>query len=280
MKNKGWARLAAAAVLAALAVCFCTSCTSIESDIDAGGTSYSDDHEHTAPDDDHTSGIGARPAVFTVIIDPGHGFGDPGSHPEFLYSDEAVITLKAAKSLQSALNARGIKTVLTHDGEKFPSVREICAAADKYNIDYDAGKMNDNDVFNAYERVIYSNVLTKEISNCFFVSLHTNSVENSPSTCGLSIDYYDESPYRSALSNFSEAFQIKVGSELGKKTKVFADNTKEAYIVNKYCLSPSVLIEMGYGSNASDGSDLMNEAWIDRFAAVLAELIDENKNIF
>lgn len=274
----------AAAVLIFASV-LSVSCSEIDSDISVlsgeikpnTGTAAENTLQNSPA---YADGKKSHSGAFTVVIDPGHGFDDPGSHPEFLYSDEADITLKAAKSLETALREKGVKTVLTHNGKSFPTVKEICAAADKYGIEYDEEKMKENNVFSAYERVIYSNVLAREISNCFFVSLHTNSVEDSPSTCGLAIDYYEESPFSTELGIFANDFKAEVRQTLNKDTVIFADNTKNAYIVNKYSTVPSILIEMGYGSNRQDGMDLMNEAWIDKFSGMLAKLIADNKDSF
>lgn len=270
-------RILAAVMLLIITAVSAVSCTAVQSDVSSkpdGETSSAE--ENSGSDEKKNNNI---PSSFTVIIDPGHGFDDPGSHPEFIYSDEANITLRAALLLRDMLKKSGIKTVLTHDGERFPSVKEIIASADKYNVEYDEEKLNDNDVFSAYERVIYSNILAKELGNCFFVSLHTNSIEDSPSTCGLAIDYYKNSPYNAVLDRFCSDFSDRVSAELGKKTVIFSDDTEEAYIVNKYCLSPSVLIEMGYGSNRQDGSDLMNSVWLEQFCDMLAKCIAENKEL-
>lgn len=269
-------RILAAVMLFVMTAVMAASCTSVQSDVSSTPDSETSSAKaHSSSNEKKNNTIPS----FTVIIDPGHGFDDPGSHPEFIYCDEAEITLRAAMILKDKLNKAGIKTVLTHDGERFPSVREITSAADKYNIEYDKEKMNDNNIFSAYERVIYSNILTRELGNCFFVSLHTNSIKDSPSTCGLAIDYYKNSPYSAVLDRFCNDFSSRVSTELSKKTVIFSDDTKESYIVNKYCLSPSVLIEMGYGSNMQDGSDLMNSVWLERFCDVLSKCIESNKEM-
>ncbi len=265
-------KIIAALLLIAVTAVFGTACTEVKSDISANA-------DTTASDVSTDEKTGAAPPSFTVIIDPGHGFEDPGSHPKYIYCDEKELTMRAALLLKEKLNGSGIKTVLTHDGESFPSVRDIEASAKKYNVDYDSEKMIDNDIFSVYERVIYANTLTKALGNCFFVSLHTNSIEDSPTTCGLSIDYYENSPFRSQLSSFCYDFKNRVTEHLGKNTVIFEDEEKEAYVVNKYCLSPSVLIEMGYGSNPQDGNDLMNEVWLDSFCSMLADCIADNKEL-
>lgn len=213
--------------------------------------------------------------AFTVIIDPGHGFGDPGSQPEMLGRDEAEVTLAAALALRDKLNAAGINCVLTHDGNSFVSYGELCRRADGCGVLYDTAKMSDGDVFSAYERSIWANVLQKQYKNCFFVSLHTNSYED-PGISGLSIDYYAGDEKAAALADFCAAFDSAVKRELGKKCVVWEDTWDKAFIVCKYTKMPAVLIEMGYGTNSRDAADLGSAAWTDKFAAMLSELISDS----
>lgn len=213
-----------------------------------------------------------HPVSLTVIIDAGHGFDDGGSQPPLLEGGEAEVTLRAALALKEKLTDAGIGVVLTHDGAHFPSVSDICYGADNFGVEYDVSKMVDNNIFSPYERVIYGNVLASQLRNCIFISLHTNSYED-PSVGGLSIDYHAGNPNRESLAVFSRLFKETVASELGKETVIFEDSYDEAFIVTKYNSIPSVLIEMGYGTNRQDANDLMSDEWIDSFCTVLTECV-------
>ena len=213
-----------------------------------------------------------HPVSLTVIIDAGHGFDDGGSQPPMLEGGESEVTLRAALALKEKLTNAGIGVVLTHDGTHFPSVKDICYGADNFGVEYDVSKMVDNNVFSPYERVIYGNVLASQLRNCIFISLHTNSYED-PSVCGLSIDYHAGNPNRESLADFSQIFRDTVALELGKETVIFEDSYDDAFIVTKYNTIPSMLIEMGYGTNPADAKDLMSDEWINSFCDVLAKCI-------
>lgn len=263
-------------VLSALiAVMICSCYTETVSDVSETTNTEAAQYAEDMSADEKDGAQKSENGAFTVIIDPGHGFGDPGSQPEALGTDEAEVTLAAALALRDKLSAAGINCVLTHDGNSFVSYSELCRRADSCGVLYDTAKMSEGDVFSAYERSIWANVLQKQYKNCFFVSLHTNSYED-PGISGLSIDYYAGDEKAAALADFCAAFDSAVKGELGKKCVVWEDTWDKAFIVCKYTKMPAVLIEMGYGTNSRDAADLGSAAWIDSFAAMLSELISDS----
>ncbi len=219
------------------------------------------------------TGEESNDSELVVIIDPGHGFDDPGSSPEYLDEDEKVYTLKAAEALKTELERRGIKTVLTHNGTTFPDEDDIAATADRLGIRYDRDKIINNNVFAVHERAVYTNVLAHEYPNSVLISLHTNSVDNAPEVSGMSIDYYAEGSNALPCSYFSDELKRAFEGELGERVTVFADTADEAYVVNKYVNIPSVLIELGYGSNAHDAANIKSDEWMTKFAITTAETV-------
>lgn len=61
------------------------------------------------------------------------------------------------------------------DGKSFPSLTELTAFADYYDIEYNIDKCVDNNIFSAYERTIYANYLSKINAVDFFISIHVNA---------------------------------------------------------------------------------------------------------
>ncbi|MGN1083277.1 MAG: N-acetylmuramoyl-L-alanine amidase [Candidatus Avispirillum sp.] len=225
-----------------------------------------------SPDSPDSSDMSGAP--LTVIIDAGHGFGDPGSQPALLGCDEAKVTLSAALLLQKKLTEQGIASILLHDGKNFPSCDKICAEADSLGVSYEADRMRDDGVFSAYERSIYANIIKKRTPEAryFYISLHTNSFEDS-GVSGLSADYYNGSRYSEALGDFCDAFKKAAEDSLKKETVVWRDSWEEAFVVTKYADMPSVLIEMGYGTNPRDAADLKSERWMSDFTSLLSSLV-------
>lgn len=216
-----------------------------------------------------------KAARLTVIIDPGHGFSDPGSTPEYFCGTEADVTLAASLELKKVLEKRGIPCVLTHNGEKYIDEDELAGVADSLKIEYDAEQLKEDGKFSPYERSVYENVLSKRFPNCFFVSLHTNAVEYAPEVCGASIDWYSGNPYSVKLENFASDLARYLESSPGTTLKIFEDSYDDAYIVTKHASIPSVLIELGYGTNAAEAAKLQNSVWINKFAASVADAIEE-----
>lgn len=211
----------------------------------------------------------------TVIIDPGHGFRDPGSTPEYFSGTEADVTLTASRALEKVLKSRGIPCILTHNGEKYPDESALREMAEELKIDYDPEQIIGDDKFSPYERSVYENVLSKRFPNCFFVSLHTNAVEYSPDVSGASVDWYSANPYSGRLSDFADDLSRRLSVSPGTVLKVFEDGFEDAYIVTKYADIPSVLIELGYGTNAAEAANLQDSTWINQFVTSIADAIEE-----
>ena len=213
-------------------------------------------------------------ATLTVIIDPGHGFGDPGSSPEPLGCAEKEITLKAARYLKEALEEKGVKAILTHDGKSYPRERDIMSLADSLGIIYEPEKIiEDNNVFSAYERMIYEQTLEKQYDNCFFISLHTNSVENAPNKMGSVIDWCAENPDTARIWDFANELADVLHTELGVHLTISEDSFDMAFKVTKNVRMPAVLLEMGYGSNREDAQKLRSDDYLCDYAEILAQAV-------
>lgn len=258
-----------AAVVVSISVC---ACEERESETDKTYVYRDRTMENSSETAPNEPILPPHPVILTVIIDAGHGFDDGGSQPPMLDCGESEVTMRAALILKEKLQDAGIGVVLTHDGKHFPSVGDICYGADNFGVEYDASKMVDNNIFSPYERVIYGNVLASQLRNCIFISLHTNSYED-PTVGGLSIDYHAGNPNRESLAEFSRLFKDAVAADLGKETVIFEDSYDDAFIVTKYNTIPSMLIEMGYGTNHDDAKDLMSDEWINSFCTVLCECV-------
>lgn len=212
----------------------------------------------------------------TVCIDAGHGFGDVGCGPAYMNAYEYEITLSAARLLQDKLEEKGITVILTHDGETFPTATEISSLADQYGLTYKPENMIENDIFSAYERVIWANVLDQQTEGGLdlFISLHVNSIENAPEVSGMSIDYCEDNPNLSFLREISKELErAYLDANLTSEFVIFEDTYDDSFIVTKYTEIPAVLIEMGYATNTSDAQNMRSDTWQNSFASLLAEKI-------
>ena len=76
--------------------------------------------------------MGAGAQAFTmVVIDAGHGGKDPGCHWNGLV--EKNLCLDVAKRLRDVLEARGVKTVMTRDSDKYLDLSERAAISNRHS---------------------------------------------------------------------------------------------------------------------------------------------------
>ena len=259
---------AAAGILAAVLLCSCTARS-----INGGDDTDSDmTVGEINPDYGKVSAEDRDDGVLRVLIDPGHGFGDVGCQSPYGF-DEKDLTIVYANILREKLEDAGAEVYMTHDGESFPSASEIARRADSLGIVYDSEKLVDNNVFSAYERSVWENVTDAEKHIDLFISLHINSIENAPECSGFSVDWYEENPQAASLEKFAADLGKRLEDGYSKEVRLFSDSLKDAYIVNKYTNTPSVLVELGYATNSEDVADMQNPAWQKNVCGTIADAI-------
>ena len=284
MDIKKFAAGLAAGVLLFAATVSLVSCRAILSDLESSDTA---DKTDTHIDSTDSSTVTSPPLTSdyggvtpedrddgkTVIcLDAGHGFGDVGCEfPDGTY--EKDVTLEITGRLKKCLEDRGAVVLLTHDGITFPSSDEIMRSADQMGIKYKVDKIENNDIFSAYERSLWLNVMDVAEHVDLFVSIHVNSIENHPEISGFSIDYYENNPSVGFLVALCGDVGAMLEDEFSREVRIFADNYEDAYIVNKYTDAPSILIETGYATNKSDAANLKDKNWQQNFAENLADVL-------
>ena len=206
-----------------------------------------------------------------VCLDAGHGFRDIGCDSDLMEGTEAEVTLAITRLLKSELEKRGVKVILTHDGETFPTADTIKGLADSAGVEYEEEDLIENDIFSAYERAIYAASLADREKFDLFLSLHVNSIENNPEISQYEADYYIGNPYATSLKVLAESLSEK----LDNKTKIYADEYENAFLVTKHGTHPSMLFEMGYATNERDAENLNSEKWRLEFVNTLADGIVE-----
>ncbi len=223
---------------------------------------------------------GSKASKGRILIDPGHGFDDPGCTAYDGSFTEAQITEKMAVMLQQELISRGWEAELTHDGKHMPDAALLYASAQQMPLRNDVNVnpqewVCDNSVFSKYERVLYANACNREKPVTLFLSLHVNSIETSAQTVrGFEIDYYKDHPNAAIAGSFCEILKRALNDTFDQKIRLFADNAEEAFVVTKYTDMPSVLLEMGYASNAKDAALLISSQFQMQLTQSIADAID------
>lgn len=216
------------------------------------------------------------PAEPLVIVDAGHGFGDPGCIPELLGGlTEKELTLDMAGVLCTKLESKGFRTLMVHNGKEFPSFAQLCKLADSLGVEYEIEKFEDNNVFSPYERAIYANCLAAQNGGAVvYISIHVNTIENKPDYSGFEIDYCVDNPY----SEISKQYFDGIISEIKKnypsdRIKAFEDSWEMGFVVTKHTRMPSLLFETGFATNKSDAARLLDPTARDKLMQTLADAI-------
>ena len=205
-----------------------------------------------------------------ICLDAGHGFDDAGTFSDYIPCYEKDINLEIVKLLKKELEARGCKVILTHDGSSFPDCDEIKKEADSAGLDYQSSQFRSDNIFNAYERTIYANILNKQYDFDLFISVHVNSFEQE-SVSGFRIDYCAENDQSSFSASFAEKMKAAINNAFpDTKLKLSADSFDKSFIVNKYCKMPSLLLEIGYCTNKTDAANMMNAEWRNKLVKTIA----------
>ena len=160
-------------------------------------------------------------AMKKVVLDPGHGGADSGAISGSLY--EKTLNLKIAKMVEERLTKKDIHVYMTRAKDETLTLEE---------------------------RVEFSNEVNPDI----YVSIHANSTLQGDSY-GLETHYYKDDSYELAKKIHSHFASEK---NLNKwETKDRGVIKSRFYVIN-HTEAPSILIEIGFISNAIEKEKLLN----------------------
>jgi N-acetylmuramoyl-L-alanine amidase len=221
----------------------------------------------------------------TIVIDPGHGGGDPGaSAPDGVAEKDVVLAF--AKTFKTALEATGhYKVVLTREGDLFlPLEQRVKIARD-----------NKADLF----LVIHADTLTGPLlqrNQVRGMTLYTVSDKASDAEAEAlaqkenradiiaGVDLGGQTPQISnVLINLAQResraealkFAGRAIAEARSETNITSQPMRSAaFVVLKAPDVASVLIELGYLSNALDEAQLTSDAWRQKMSAAFTRAVD------
>lgn len=175
-----------------------------------------------------------------VAIDPGHGGGDGGVTAAGLV--EKDLNLEMALVLALAIEERGGRPVLTRDSD----------------VEYAVSNRDELD---------HRLKIAREHGSHLLLSLHTNSFPD-PGQFGAQVFYPPE-------DNSSKELALFMQDEL---VRIHPENHREAHVAEFYMLingnAPSVLVELGFITNAGDRRRLTDEAFQAEMAEAMATAIE------
>ncbi len=181
---------------------------------------------------------------YIVCIDPGHGYDDPGAtyKPTLGDKTEKELTLDIALLLAARLEKQGFTVIMSRPDDVKPDDSQY--------------------IFNPFDRVDFVNA-HPDID--LFISLHCDAYTEDTAIGGTRIYLYDGGV--AGTTEYASALSTSLGESLKTEVPVIGKNMAEAYYVTKMLSMPSVLIEMGFITNAVDAGNLLSDKWRDDFTA-------------
>ncbi|MBQ6001122.1 MAG: family 10 glycosylhydrolase [Clostridia bacterium] len=185
-----------------------------------------------------TLAAGDKPlAGKTILVDAGHGGGDPGaSGPLGANGDrEKELNLRAALALKKELENRGAAVMMTRAGDESVSLEERVA-------------------------------ITRSVRPVLFVSLHHNSVDyvTDVGKCYGVTTYYSE--------DFSAPLAAVVQRYAAKATGAYSRGAvAQGLAVCRVYECPSILVELGFVTNPNEYELLVDDSYIQKETKGIAD---------
>jgi len=201
--------------------------------------------------------------VSRIVIDPGHGGKDPGAiGPDG--EKEKDITLSISKVLAKRLRDEGFDVFLTREGDTFIPLEERTAYANKKKADLFVSVH-----VNAHEDVAVRGVetyilnLTTDASAIQVAARENATTSKSLSDLQFIINDLMLTSKINESSRFATSTQKSIISSLGKSSHTGKDlGVKQApFYVLIGAQMPSILVEIGFITNANECSLLQSETY-------------------
>jgi N-acetylmuramoyl-L-alanine amidase len=215
-----------------------------------------------------------------IVLDPGHGGIDPGTHGQSGLQEKDLV-LSVARSLRKTLEATGrYRVQLTRDSDVFIPLRGRVNIARAAHADLFVSLHADsNDRASVRGASVYT--LSENASDREAAKLADK--ENMSDIIG-GVDLSDNNPVASILIDLAQRDTMNRSLRLAETvigglpavTSVQAQSPHRSagFAVLKAPDVPSVLIELGYLTNAKDENEMATEAWRGRVSRAISEAID------
>src|SRR5205809_4420732 len=200
----------------------------------------------------------------TVVLDPGHGGYDKGQVSRLGY--EKDFALDVARRLRPLLQAKGLRVIMTREGDYFVPLEVRAQIANKAR-------------------------------NSIFVSIHFNGTNDDPDATGFEIFSFTPrgAPSTSDSAVRSNAFNMQPGSQVDAQSMALSAciyhsllghipeydrGIKRArFAVLRLTKVPAVLIEGGFLTERGEGRLIANKDWRGKLAAAVGVGIESYRSL-
>lgn len=224
--------------------------------------------------------VAARAEPYVIVLDPGHGGVDPGTHG-VNGVDEKEVTLAFARAVRRALLESGrYRVYLTRDDDRFVPLRERVRFGQRHGADLfislHADSIADPAIAGAS---VYTLSETASDAEAARLARKENKVD-----ILAGVDLTGQDPIVASIlidlawretNNRSIGFAELLTEELGRVTRLLRRNRRFAgFVVLKSPETPSVLVELGYLSNERDAALLTDADFRRRVAVAVRRAVD------
>ena len=213
----------------------------------------------------------------TIVIDPGHGGYDPGASGPSGLSEEAV-TLSAALTLRTVLQARGYEVVLTRDDDRFVELEERIEIARRAHADlflslhadaHDDPALRGASVYTLSEK--RAGRMAAEIKSGGDFALYDVALSEDERDVGDILFDIASTETRNASGRLAATLVDELS---GRVPMVNNTHRKGSLRVLLSPDVPAVLVEMAFISNLEDEANLGSKRWRRRVMTSVADGID------
>lgn len=227
----------------------------------------------------------AAPARPVIVIDPGHGGIDPGAVGTDSLLEKNVV-MAVAEKLRDALSESGRYQVhLTRTTDTFISLDQRVGFSRQHAANLFISLHADSlEASNNSESVSGATVYTLSDRASDERSRLMAQKENASDLLGgIAVSADEEGEVKDILfdlirretASFSAEFAGVLRTSLGKSVPLSRDPMRSAaFKVLKQSHAPSILLELGYMSNAGDAKRLNSPAWQRKVAKAIASAVD------
>src|SRR5437899_6706559 len=202
--------------------------------------------------------------VETIVLDPGHGGYDKGQVRRYGYEKDFV--LDAARKLRAILQAKGLRVIMTREGDYFVPLEVRAQIANKAR-------------------------------NSIFVSIHFNGTNDDPDATGFEIFSFTPrgAPSTSDSTVRSSSFNMQPGSQVDAQSMALSAciyhsllghipeydrGIKRArFAVLRLTTVPAVLIEGGFLTERGESKLIANKDWRAKLAAAIGVGIENYRTL-